>query len=593
VSHDTVGPGPPRDESPPPTPRRPAGPVRSVRAGGRSSEAPPVRARLFRPLDPIGRGVAAGIEIGATAVRAALVRRRGSASEVIATLEIPYSGSHGREAALEDAARRLGLAARDVAVVLGGSEIEADLVALDDVPGRERPDAIRWKLRKRGPTHGGATDVVSHRFERHAGAEPGVESAALFLGIAAAESVLAELGGALEAAGVRRHRFSPDVCAVETLLQRAGETQADDPVAVVHLGDGASTLYVHSSRGFESRQSLRFALADLERSLTEPISLESGVLHLSEDQAAAALRRLDLGGERSVSLAGRGDVPSGALLALVRPHLERLEGDVEKCLRLFDRASGLPPCERLRVAGPGAELIGIAGRLAARLGMQAEVLEPVPSARTEGGPSLARFALAVGAALDRAGALDLVPPAVRRSRALEVASFTARRAAVLFAIFAGALAALRGLDAKRTRGEIAQARARLAELGPAVERVHAFERVSARAMRTESLLRSTAPREWSVAGTIGDLARAMPASVRLDEIVLAASDASPKLSARGRLSAPSIEQADTDADDLVLALQASPFFRDVETSIPERSVSAEAPADVQIHATPSLLPRRY
>ncbi|MBI1850602.1 MAG: hypothetical protein HYR85_09695 [Planctomycetes bacterium] len=567
----------------------------------------PVRSRLFRPLDVTGRGVAAGIDLGASALRAVLVKRIGPGSKpaVVATLEIPFPVSTPgskvpamKEAALREAAGRLGLARRDVAVALGGADVDADLVALDGVPQRERSDAIRWKLRKRGPANAAAGDPVAFRFERKAPSGPEGELATLYLGVAAGEAALADRTRLLEQASIPRHRFCPDVIAMEALLRRAGEIEGTDPVALLYLGDASSTLLVFSGRGFELRHSLRLGVADLERALTEPISLETGVVHLDADQAILALRQLDVGGDGSVPVPLRDPVPSAVLQALVRPHLERLEGDLEKSLRLFDRTSNLAACDRVRITGPGAEVPGIDLWLGERLGMDVQLLDPAAGlalpAKAGDGPDRAyfRFALAIGATLDEPGSLDLVPASVHRARALDVARFAARRTAFFVVLLLGVLAAIRSVDCRRARAELQGARDRLAALRPALDQVRECQRVSSSALRTESVLRVAAPKEWSALGILGDVVRAMPESAFVDEIGIQALEQPPKLFVHGRLLADSTEKAVADSDALSTALDASPFFHDVDVSLPETPSEGAVASDFAVRAIPTILPRR-
>jgi len=373
---------------------------------------------------------------------------------------------------------------------------------------------------------------------------------------------------AVESIGLRPAALLPATSSIEWI---AMQEPSEEAVAFFYLGECGSTLVVRQQGVITLTNELPPALRDLTLAWGRPIIDGERSLQLREDEARGQRDRVGIP-DRNQTIPQLG-VTGERVLPLLEPVLQQWTRTLTQWISFASTGEGRTPITEIVLGGPGAAIPGLADTLAGRLAVPVRAAEwQTPGVPVSFGPALA-------AARSDFDIPDLLPQPIRRQRRMErgarMATFggPALAAALLIATSAfwrlgnglsGALAsekvALSRVESRLTQWQALQAEA---------------ARLKARRQAIEQF-RTATPR-WT--GVLKELARVLPTNVVFQRIQAQPGDRGIEVTVNTQVQAQGERTFDDVIRDSLLALQASPFFEDVQVvtagQVRDGSISSE------------------
>lgn len=517
-----------------------------------------------------------GIEWSPGGVRIAMGRHRGGRFELACVAEARFAEDPDPEQ-LEQQIRSTvisaGMSGCRANLALAEDTLHARILSLARLRGREAREAVRLGLLTSFPEIGEARQVVDY-VVRGDEVLPRGEGRRYLAACASEEEVLERIS-VLERSALADPRTGVDCIALERVLATRDAWCDERPTPVLYFGQRCSVLLFFREGRFESRYVVRVGLADLVEGLGEEISLPGGQSVRLEGRRA--VRLLDM--FRLEVPSGRAEADQDALAerihGLIRPPLERLIRDVTRWVRHYQVETMQPSPGTLLLCGEASRIQGMDSYLEYYLSIPTAYLAPhveetgdgIPE-RPESDSHWSRFALAIGAAMDRRDAIQLVPRAQSVSRAVGIARRSFRVAVLaavsLVATLAFAYRAPRtDLDDRldRLREDLAALEGPLSLVGIR----DALEEERAGLVEEFARLRPYRP---AVAPMLAEIALLCGHSVLLDELEIESERSPAEIRLMGRARArPDGATAFAVIDRFVEGLSASVQFHDLSFEI--------------------------
>lgn len=452
---------------------------------------------------------------------------------------------------------------RAIGLVSGPSTALIRLL-LPSMPDRELRDSLRWEAGKETLFSLEAA-TLNHVIQGDQTDKDGLLRRAVL--VAAAEtSHLLHTAGLLKAAGLNPVGFTLAPVGLWAVALQGQLVESPDEVSVlVDLGAEITSLVFVRGGEIQFAREIGTAGAALTEALTSAMLTDRGRVQLTPEQAEAIKRRHGIAEGDGGGMLDEG-VSLAQIAVLIRPVLERLVVEIQRSFAYYQERYGGPTVGRVILTGGSARLRNLAPFFAQRLGLSVEVLNPFagvdlsPGLSREGLPDVApRFATALGAVLDRARVLNLIPRVLEADRWAWRGRLALRSVLAVLALstvggYAGAHVkssrlerTIRNREAEMARLQpalagLADARARLRALAPQLEAYEALQKT-----RTP----------WP--GILKELSRLTPPPITLEELVTA----DPTLQMRG------IAFQDQRPAEEVIArylgeMATSPYFRAVD-----------------------------
>ena len=284
-----------------------------------------------------------------------------------------------------------GLGRRGIVTSLSGNSAIVKKVTLPSMEETELRDLIRDEASKYLPFDN--MDDVNFDFQVLGPNEFNPNQMEVIL-VAAKKEVVEGFTDAIESAGLSPYIMDVDTFALETMYEANYDVDEDHIVAMINIG--ASTTNINVVKGSASLFTRDFALAG--DSLTEAIQAKHGVTF-------EAAERMKINGPEG------DDVTRKTFRESLPGYAEPISAEIVRSIDYFRSISGGENIKQVLLSGGTANLPGLAGLLAAKLGIGTEVIDPfrkidynrkkfAPEDMQAIGPAAA---VAVGLALRRIG----------------------------------------------------------------------------------------------------------------------------------------------------------------------------------------------
>ncbi len=162
------------------------------------------------------------------------------------------------------------------------------------------------------------------------------------------------------------------------LLQaaRALTLLSPDPMMLVDVGDDRTTMALIHQEEVVYARDVTLGTMHLADALMGQVSLGTGALSLTQEQAEAALRTAGL--SPAADQGGMGPLPLTTYLAMLQPVLEQLVNEMRRTMAYGTQAVAMPAPTRLLISGEGARLPGAQQWMAAQLALPVACLDCQP-----------------------------------------------------------------------------------------------------------------------------------------------------------------------------------------------------------------------
>ncbi len=331
-----------------------------------------------------------GIDIGTTSVKAVQMAGKGGEWTVLKTVRADIS-SDGKDlkaasvGALKEALRGVDTQKAKIVCVVNCPQTCVRMITAPPMPPKELMEAIRWEVKNYIPFP--LEEAVLDYEITGESVEKGVKK--LNITVAAApRGTIDNLLSFFSEIGLKVSAIIP-VCAAFSNIIRHAKSAGEETLAVIELGASITELNIYRKRHLVFSRKLSLGGKDITQSLMTALVSDRGKLELNFEQAEEIKRKYGIP-EKGTDHLVDDKISTGQILALVRPRLEQLAGDIESSLDFYREESHGGTVDRILLFGGGASLQGLVPFLNHHLGIRVEAGDALS-------PDL--FHLAVGAAM--------------------------------------------------------------------------------------------------------------------------------------------------------------------------------------------------
>jgi type IV pilus assembly protein PilM len=307
--------------------------------------------------------------------------------------------------ALQSFVRENNLSCRNLVYSPPLSALALRRVQLPDVPGQELGQAVKWQIKSDLPF-----DIEKAVFGYTIIQETLKEDGAKMLDIgavAAPEQEITKQVLAFKDAGFNCLAVTPVIFGYAAIaaccLSAAGNP------GIVFLGKDDCQIAVFKGGEFSFRRELPFSLEKLKESLRAEVASDKGRAQLSPEEAEEFLFQH---GVPQAEFIFKDKISSGQLMAMLRPHLERLAQEIKRSLAYYDTQYGGGKVNAILLADEALRLPSLDKFLSAELALEASFLSlagKVSAAEKIPPLELARCAATAGLARGFGKGINLLP----------------------------------------------------------------------------------------------------------------------------------------------------------------------------------------
>ncbi len=281
----------------------------------------------------------------------------------------------------------------------------------------------------------------------------------------------------LASVGIKPASFIPIPYALRELVQSVSPKEAETR-CFLEIGMRHTEFSIFRGKGLVFSRKIPVAGNDLTKAMTEVLLSDRGRTELSWEEAEKIKRALGIPDEsKSEVIAGK--ISTLQMMSMIRVSLEQLVSEIDRCFDYYREDREGSKIDSIVLLGGGASLKGLADFLSRELGIEVRLGNPLEGLKIESGAmqdgfsARHRLALAIGAALNSAKGLNLLPSEIK-----EETKRTFKRA-TLQAVSAGAVLLLAflyigmNIQLGNFNKRIAAGRMEFSSLGPQIEQVEA------------------------------------------------------------------------------------------------------------------------
>lgn len=310
---------------------------------------------------------------------------------------------------LKTTLERQNITSRRAVLTLDGSEAFVNSFNVPNLSGNELVGAIQWMVKKLlpYPVEESAIDYCRLGGENAAGNE--------LLAAAARRDYLAKLTDLARQAGLELLGATVQPLALAQLLSQ-DQLKENASLAILDIGHAFSQIILIHQGQVRSSRTVAFAGRSFATAIATSFTTATGQVSLNLNEADKILEQADLIGGTTANI--KGAIPVSQVYSYLRPELEKLADEVNRSFDYSESQLKLARPAKIWLTGGGSLLKNLDHFLSQSLGLPIQRLEPLsifgPSDRvdikkiTEATSS--RLAVALGAARDRAGKIDLLNP---------------------------------------------------------------------------------------------------------------------------------------------------------------------------------------
>lgn len=414
---------------------------------------------LARAKEKFGRKQSfIGIDVGTSSVKVVQMADVNGEMTVVKSALVDIGGPPGsREevlASLKTALVGVETKGAKVVAVVNCPRTCTRRIVAPHMPQKELAQAIQWEAKNAIPF---SIEHALMDFEVLGEAsEKGVKKVTVAVAAAPRETV-DQLLSLFSKADVEISAMIPMSMSLRNLIAASREKR-QATVAVVEMGASVTELNIYREGRLAFSRKLPVAGTDITKSMTSTLMSGQGRVELSMEEAEKIKKEQGIPGGEGTELVD-GKILSGQILSLVRPCVEQLAGEIERSFDFYREESRGGRVGKVLLFGGGANLKGLAEFLRDATGAEIgignsfEDIKTLPGAVSGGENAGSRFDLAVGAAMDKADRINLLPVEVKEKTRRFIGNVSLKGAAAgllvsLMLFYAGARIQLRGLDKK-------------------------------------------------------------------------------------------------------------------------------------------------
>ncbi len=245
----------------------------------------------------------------------------------------------------------------------------------------------------------------------------------------------------LEKAGIKPDSLIPCSYALQNLAghlpSEKGKTQC-----FIDIGERYTELLVFSAKGGDKKlvfsRKIPVAGGDFTKAMTGTLVSDRGKTELSIEEAEKIKREIGIPIEDESKIIDN-KISTIQILSMIRAPLEQLVNEIDRCFDYYREESGGGKIDSLLLFGGGASLKGLTGFLSEGLGIEVKLgnalegLKIEPKAIRDRDKVSYRLGLAVGAALNEAKGINVLPPEIKEEtkRTIKRATINATVTAVI------------------------------------------------------------------------------------------------------------------------------------------------------------------
>ena len=278
------------------------------------------------------------------------------------------------------------------------------------MPKKELAQAVRWEAKNTIPF---SMDDALMDFEiLGEAADQNIKK--LIVAVSATpKKTVHKLLSLLSETGIEASALIPVSLSLQNLIAISKEDR-HETVAIIEMGASMTELNIYREGRLAFSRKLPVAGNDITKSMTSALLSSQGKVELSTEEAEKIKREKGIPRSDETDLVD-GKILSSQILSLVRPCVEQLADEIERSFDFYREESRGGRVSKIILFGGAANLKGLVESLYNALGIPVVVgdalenVRALPEAVGGLGNAGSRFDLAVGAALNAADTINLLP----------------------------------------------------------------------------------------------------------------------------------------------------------------------------------------
>lgn len=363
-----------------------------------------------------------GLDIGSSSVKLAQFAKRDDGLHLIKVdvKSIAYSDDEAQlekeyTSALKEIFKGIDQTKSDIIAGINCPATSIKKVTLPQMPASELREAI--KLKAKDYFHFDTDSAIMDFEIMREVVDEGVRKYELTVAASPRATVERHLK-LLEKAGIKPASLVPCSCALQKFIIHSS-AEKDKTQGFVDIGAHFTEFLVFKGEELLFSRKIPVAGSDITKSMTGTLVSDKGKTQLSIEEAEKIKKDIGIPAELDSRMI-EDKISAIQVLSMMRPPLEQLVGEIDRCFDYYREGSRGGMIDTLVLLGGGASLKGLPEFLSTELGIEVKVgvslkgIEVEPGAVTDN-TQLQRFGAAIGAALS-AGLMSLLPPEIKEEK---------------------------------------------------------------------------------------------------------------------------------------------------------------------------------
>lgn len=357
-----------------------------------------------------------GLDIGAGAIKLAQFRKDENSLSLVKLKIIELDKDRETLSALKEILSNGDIKNSQVITLVNSPQTMVRMVTVPQMPQSELKEAISLEAKNYFPFPVGDSlidfEVVGDTLEKS------IKKLELLVAVCP-KKALKEHMDLLSEAGIRPFWVIHPSLALYNLLKLSKEARIGECIVAVDIGKKSCELIVVKDKHLAFSRKLPVSGDDFTKAITATLVSGSGRVQLSYEDAEKIKRVYGIPEEGAQGLIGN-KLAASQLLSMIRPPAEKLSREIAHSFDFYREGASAGRIDRLILFGGGGRLKGLDKFLSQELGMEVEIydsLEGINTVRTLAKDvDINRIAGAVGAGINRASGINLLPSEIKEER---------------------------------------------------------------------------------------------------------------------------------------------------------------------------------
>ena len=498
-----------------------------------------------------------GIDLRVTSVKVVEVEKKDSGFTLKnwGMTEVPYQlmDKHpqiedAKAEALVKILRANKIRSRDAVAVVAGGDTLVKLFTLSVLPYNEIAEAIKWKFAEEisYPIDDAIIDFYPVRE-----AEVFTEKVD-YVAVCINRKLYLETQYILNRAGIRLQGITVLPDALQELYKSEITKDGDKITSIIYQGKRTTNISIFRRGNFEFNRELNIGGENITLAMSGILVSPEGRVEISPEEAEKIKLEygvpVDLGNFPKV-----GEIPMVQLQAMVRPALEKIQGEIKRTFEYYSGQTGEAAVSKVILTGGTSQTQHLLEFLSQGLGVPVLTPEPLPQLNP-------RLTGALGAALTGARRLNLMPESVKHR--WKIAAQKVFKPIVLLPVFIGSLAIIYAyywLQAFSLQTEIDSINRKLEEYKPRLAQLDVIQMAYQTEEKKRQILKSYEEKRTKMPMIFEEISRIIPESAHINTMNLTPGS----LHLFGTVFKKG-DAAENILSRFVLGLSASTFFEEVQ-----------------------------